>query len=336
MNKPRVAVLMLSWLRFEILLDSLKQISKSSTSPLHLCLRVQGCERLDEHDMARVYDAAKLFASKDIYFTRDNVGTACARLDLLHRAATRTNCEYLMFTDDDIFFSEGGIDQQIEVLDKYPEIGSVSLRPKGIKKVQVVSDNGVLLATYNNVDSSLCEVYLIGSASLMFRTKLYTHYLIAPDPEYYIGTWDWDFILQIRRLGYKVTVITDMVITNRRGGSGEYRKKRRNKKYAVENRRLFRRKWGFDPIKSRRINKDFVGPVLINDELDISLTRISDELPNILPDTKLNDFGHLDYRSGSIFDAPLEPVSRARVIKRTDWRARILRGRQYVTRPTNI
>ena len=299
--KPKLAILMLSWLRFETLIETLKQISTVVSQPTHLILRVQGMERLTDKDRKRVYDAACGFTTTDIYFTRGNVGTAVARLDLIHRGAEQ-GYEYLMFTDDDIIFPFRGIDHQIHILDSYPEIGSVSLRPKGIDRVQTVSENGVCLTTYDKVEETLCEVYLIGSASIMFRSLLYTQYLVAPDPAYYIGSWDWDFVMQIRRTGYKVCVLTDKSITNKRGGNSEYRSKRRNRKYVVENRELFIQKWGFDPVASRRTNREFVGPVLVNDE------RV-DEQPR--------------------------PVNKAVVTRGTDWRARILKGRQHTAISTS-
>ena len=298
--KPKLAILMLSWKRFEGLIQTLQHLSTTFSAPVHLILRVQGMENLTGEDCQRVRNAARGFTSTDIYFTRDNVGTAAARLDLIHRGSQQ-GYEYLMFTDDDITFPSGGIDYQIHILDNYPEIGSISLRPGGIKKVQVVSKEGVCLTTYEDVGESVCEVYLIGSASLMFRSLLYTNYLIAPDPAYYIGTWDWDFILQIREVGYKVCVITDKYIVNRRGGDDEYRKKRRNKQYVRENRRLFIEKWGFDPIKSRRINSDFVHPVTLEEKLNRKtkdLKTLEDEIA---------------------IEKRMFPFSPA-----TDWRARII------------
>ena len=328
---PRVAVLMLSWLRFELLLDSLRQIPSTCSSPLHLILRVQGSERLDETSRNMVRKAAENFYSTDIYFTRDNVGTAAARLDLIHRGAAQ-GYEYLMFTDDDIYFDPGGIDHQIQVLDAYPEVGSVSLRPRGIRKVQVVSEGDVLLTSYNNVESSLCEVYLVGSASLMFRSKFYTEHLIAPDSAYYIGTWDWDFVLQIRQLGYKVTVITSRSIINRRGGSHEYRRKRRNSKYVKENRQLFIRKWGFDPLIGRKASAEFVKPVSISDKLNTNLIK-QDYKNSNMPEAIINNnrskiINEVEeqnaYRSKNeqLVKSPLRPR-----ISGNDWRSRIARQR---------
>ena len=275
-RRPRCAILMLSWLRFEVLLSTLEQVPKTCSLPLHLILRVQGMEHLTDEDRQRVHQAAKGFATTDIYFTRDNVGSAAARLDLTHRGA-KQGYDYMMFTDDDIDFPSEGIEHQISVLDRHPEVGSVSLKPGGIRKVQLVSKDGVVqLTTWEGVDEKVVEVYLVGSASIMFRTILYTKYLVAPDPAYYIGTWDWDFVLQIRKAGYKVCVITDKQIINKRGGCQVYRKKRRNKRYVIENRRLFIEKWGFDPVKSRRINSDFVKP--INPENRIERKKLLKEL----------------------------------------------------------
>lgn len=299
--KPKLAILILSWLRFDVLLETLRQIPTTYFSPVHLILRVQGMERLTEEDRIEVFKAAKGFTTTDIYFTRDNVGSAGARLDLIHRGA-KAGYEYLMFTDDDITFPHGGIDYQIHILDNHPEIGSVSLKPGGINKVQVVDESGICLKTYGEVNESLCEVYLIGSASIMFRSELYTKYLVAPDPAYYIGTWDWDFVLQIRETGYKVTVITDKKIINKHGGDEEYRKKRRNKRYVKENRRLFISKWGFDPVKSRMFQNNFTKPVTITDALK---RKALDNLEIELPEPEVIKTNH-----GS-------------VVKGTDWKSRI-------------
>lgn len=252
-----------------MLLETLSHLPKTCDERLHLCLRVQGMERLGDNERKQVKHAARGFHSTDIYFTRDNVGTACARLDQLHRVCKNTNIPYLMYTDDDIEFPYGGIERQIDTLDRYPAIGSVSLRPKGIRRVQEVvdceEDEMVKLRAFKEINDSLVEVYLVGSASFMFRRELYTQHMVAPDPTYYIGTWDWDLVMQVREAGYKVTIITDMEIRNKRGGEQEYRQKRRNQQYVKENRSVFISKWGFDPIRSRRFDKMKKGPIAIRD-----------------------------------------------------------------------
>lgn len=327
--KPKLAILMLSWRRFGMLLESLRELPPTFNQPVHLILRVQGMEDLTEEDKQAVHEAARGFTSTDIYFTRDNVGTAAARLDLIHRGV-KAGYEYLMFTDDDISFPPGGIDYQIYVLDKYPEIGSISLRPGGIKKIQVVSEEGVCLTTYEDVGEPICEVYLVGSASIMFRSTLYTEHLVAPDPAYYIGTWDWDFVLQIRETGYKVCVITDKKIVNKRGGDEIYRKKRRNKKYVKENRILFIEKWGFDPVKSRRINSNFVRPVTFEQKLERAKKDREDlekELPNNNEPNAIIARRLAFAENGKEFKMPKQ---RGKVISipepnGSDWRSRMIR-----------
>ncbi len=296
---PDLAILMLSWRRFPILLESLRDLPKTFKSPAHLILRVQGSEDLTYMQRKQVHEAASGFDSTDIYFTRDNIGTAAARLDLIHRGA-KAGYKYLMFTDDDITFPDEGIDRQLEILDKYPDIGSISIRPRGIKKVPLVVKDGAYLTTYNEVEDDLVEVYLVGSASLMFRSFLYTKYLVAPDPAFYIGTWDWDFVTQIRDVGYKVCVITDIEIINKRGGDPTYRSKRRNQSYIVDNRLLFIEKWGFDPIKSRGINTTFNFPAtpaermvqankdLITLERDVNMRSVRKQIRNISKGMQLN------------------------------------------------
>jgi len=324
--KPKLAILMLSWRRFETLLQTLMELPPTFTQPAHLILRVQGMEDLSDEQRQLVHDAARGFTSTDIYFTRDNVGSAAARLDLIHRGA-KAGYEYLMFTDDDIAFPPGGIDYQINTLDKYPEIGSISLRPGGIKKIQVVSEEGVCLTTYEDVGDPICEVYLVGSASIMFRSSLYTEHLVAPDPAYYIGTWDWDFVLQIRETGYKVCVITDKKIVNKRGGDEIYRKKRHNKKYVKENRILFIEKWGFDPVKSRRVNSNFVRPVTFEDKLRVAKEDMEDlerELPdNNEPDRILSK----RLRRANSGKPYIESKSREplHIPQGTNWRTRIIK-----------
>jgi GT2 family glycosyltransferase len=203
-------------------------------------------ERLDLTDYKTIIDAASGFASTDIYFTLDNVGTAAARLDLLHRGA-KQHYDYLMFTDDDITFPNGGIEEEVRVLDTYPEVGAVSLRPYGINKVRTVVEKGRPVTNFNENEKSLCEVYVVGSASIMFRSELYTTHLIAPDPSYYIGTWDFDFAMQIREAGYKLCMVTNKEIVNGRTGSREYRRKRKDRRYIRVNNKLFTERWGFDP-----------------------------------------------------------------------------------------
>jgi hypothetical protein len=162
----------------------------------------------------------------------------------------------------------------------------------------------------------------------MFRSKLYTEHLVAPDPAYYIGTWDWDFVLQVRETGYKVCVITDKKIINKRGGDEIYRKKRRNMRYVKENRILFIEKWGFDPVKSRKVNSNFVRPVTFEDKLRIA-KEDREDLERELPDN--NEPQEIIARrlafaeNGKDFKMPkLQKV--IHMPEGTDWRSRMIRG----------
>ena len=223
----------------------IKQLPLTCDEPLHLILRVQGMEKLTNKDRAKVHEAASNFATTDIYFTPYNIGTAAARLDLTHRGA-KTGYQYLMFTDDDIEFSKNGIDKQVEVLDNNPGVGSVSLRPSHKRFLRAISDEFVILVNHKEITDDFCKIYLVGSASIMFRSFLYKDFLIAPDPEYYIGLWDLDFVMQIRESGYDAVEIPKYTIKNLKGGCERYLSVRRRKEYIKYNKAVSIKKWGFD------------------------------------------------------------------------------------------
>lgn len=253
---------MLSWRRLAVLLKTLELLPKATNVNYHLILQVQGSEDLCRDSRNAILENASLSPSSDVYFTRDNVGTAHARLGQLVRAVKTTNSELLMYTDDDITFPVGGIDKQVEAMKRYPECGTVSLNPRGLKRVYAVTKDGAPIKMYKR-NPEISEVYLVGSASLMFRRELFTHHMIAPDPAYYIGTWDWDFITQVRKAGYPLLQYHSIDIINRRGGDKKYKQKRNNKIYIHENRTYFKSKWGVDPFK---LPKEFKQPVRSNFE----------------------------------------------------------------------
>ena len=234
---------MLSWLRYDKLINTLESLHKTLTIPINLCIMVQGDENLTTQQRREVRFLANKFEGSDVFFTKDNIGTGPARIKLIERALNKFNTPYINFADDDTTYTSGSVESAIELLNSDYSIGVVGIRYK---------DKGYVLdSQFKPFDlkpieltQSIEEVDCTGSASAIIRREVFD--LCKIDPFYIIGYWDLDFFLQARHIGWRIVNYQSgdsIGAINNWGGSPEYRKARTNKEKILLGRKHFKSIW---------------------------------------------------------------------------------------------
>ena len=245
-GSPKLTFAMLSWLRYDRLIETLKSLKDTLTVPVNIVIMVQGSERLSKHQRRTIRELAFNFHSSDVFFTKGNIGTGPARAALIKRTLNRFHSSYINFADDDTTYSKGSIEAAIELLDSDPSIGIVGIRYKPrIYKLNSHINPTVLEAS--NAETSLEYVDCTGSASAIIRREVFD--LCKVDPYYSIGQWDLDLFLQARSIGWKIVnyqAFRGMKANNNWGGDAEYKAARLNRRGILRSVKYYKEKWGLE------------------------------------------------------------------------------------------
>jgi GT2 family glycosyltransferase len=210
MNKEaQITVSILSWLLEDRLIKTLKNLPLTTSMPLNLCLHVQGEEQISRDKRREIYAAASGFARQDIYFTPFNNGVATPRETLLKRSA---GTPYVFITDNDMDFTKGSIDALYSFLEdsKNNSYGAVNLVDNTLvwhRRVDLAHKR----VTYFPVSlkpSKVVDIDLCGACSTLIRSEVAQVPNII-DTNYYLGTWDIDLCMNIKKLGLKLATICD-------------------------------------------------------------------------------------------------------------------------------
>jgi hypothetical protein len=244
---PLITVDIISWKCEERLIKTLQQIPKSTNLPLNLCLHVQGSEKIPRELKVRIEEAALGFVEKDIRFTSSNAGIAPVRAANLVRAA---KTPYIFMSDNDMEYAKGTIDAELEFLQSHPDYGMVDVPYDKTIYTRQVKGTKVIC---NKIDYSkvyIADIDLTGGTSLLIRQEV----ALTPniiDTNYCIGSWDFDFTLNVRKAGWKVASIIDkslIAYNDQSMRSSDYTNIKLNQSKIQEGRRLFESKWGFSCV----------------------------------------------------------------------------------------
>lgn len=242
----RLTIAMLSWLRFDKLINTLTSHLETITIPVNLVLMIQGSENLNKKQKRRVKDLANQFSMSDVFFTKGNIGTGPARKALLSRTLRRFQTEYINLADDDTTYTDGSVEEILRILDEDPSIGVAGIRYKGnVYKLDSVFNPTTFRIT--EAEHPVEVVDSTGSASAFIRRDVFN--LCRIDPTYIIGEWDIDLFMQARAVGWKmvnVQTFPEMGAVNDYGGPPEYKKARLNRKEIKNSVNYFKQKWGLD------------------------------------------------------------------------------------------
>lgn len=248
-NEPQITVAIVSWLCEERLIKTLQSIPKTTSLPLNLCLHVQGDEQVTSSTKRQIIEAASGFVEKDIYFSTGNGGIALPRANNLKRAA---KTPFVFMSDNDMDYWPGTIDAELEFLQAHPEFGMVDVMHNQLIYHRTVNGTKVICTPVETVKEPFTEVDLIGGTSQLIRQEI----ALIPDIidiRYFIGSWDFDFSMNVRKAGWKIATLTNQNLIafndrEARGQSPKYKLSKNNKEQIEKGRRLFESKWGFSCV----------------------------------------------------------------------------------------
>jgi len=259
-DEPKITVAIVSWLCEERLIKTLQGIPKITSLPLNLCLHVQGDEKITAELKRRIVEAAEGFVEKDIYFSTGNGGIAPPRAINLKRAA---KTPYVFMSDNDMDYAQGTLEKELEFLESHPDFGMVDVMHSQLTYHRTLNGTKVICTPVDSVTGDFVEVDLIGGTSQLIRQEV----ALIPniiDIRYFIGSWDFDFSMNVRKAGWKIATLTDrnlIALNDRTMRSENYKKSKLNNDIIQVGRKLFESKWGFSCMWFPR-NKIKVDPLV--------------------------------------------------------------------------
>ena len=259
-DEPKITVAIVSWLCEERLIKTLQGIPKITSLPLNLCLHVQGDEKITAELKRRIVEAAEGFVEKDIYFSTGNGGIAPPRAINLKRAA---KTPYVFMSDNDMDYAQGTLEKELEFLESHPDFGMVDVMHSQLDYHRTLNGTKVICTPVDSVTGDFVEVDLIGGTSQLIRQEV----ALIPniiDIRYFIGSWDFDFSMNVRKAGWKIATLTDrnlIALNDRTMRSENYKKSKLNNDIIQVGRKLFESKWGFSCMWFPR-NKIKVDPLV--------------------------------------------------------------------------
>ena len=259
-DEPKITVAIVSWLCEERLIKTLQGIPKITSLPLNLCLHVQGDEKITAELKRRIVEAAEGFVEKDIYFSTGNGGIAPPRAINLKRAA---KTPYVFMSDNDMDYAQGTLEKELEFLESHPDFGMVDVMHSQLAYHRTLNGTKVICTPVDSVTGDFVEVDLIGGTSQLIRQEV----ALIPniiDIRYFIGSWDFDFSMNVRKAGWKIATLTDrnlIALNDRTMRSENYKKSKLNNDIIQVGRKLFESKWGFSCMWFPR-NKIKVDPLV--------------------------------------------------------------------------
>lgn len=243
-EEPKITVAIVSWLCEERLIKTLRSIPKISNLTLNLCLHVQGEEQLTAETKKRIIEAAEGFVEKDIYFNTGNGGIALPRSINLKRAA---KTPYVFMSDNDMDYALGTFEAELKFLEDHPDFGMVDVMHNQLVYHRTLNGTQVICTSRESIVGDFAEVDLIGGTSQLIRKEV----ALIPniiDTRYFIGSWDFDFSMNVRKAGWKIATLTNknlMAVNDKTMRSNKYNKSKLNNELIHQGRRLFESKWGF-------------------------------------------------------------------------------------------
>ena len=252
--EPEITVVMVSWLRFQGLLETLKTLSNCPV-PLNLSLALQGTERLSLEQREEVKIVCEGFCGHNIVWSTGNRGSVPKRREVADIALRKFSANYLLYTDDDVDIPHLGIISLLSSIKSLSDYGALSLSHTNQKVILKLDQDNHVKYSELFLNGHIEDADLCGAASLIVPRKV--HELCNFDPGYFVGFGDFDFCLQIRAAGWKLGILKlpHCIVKNRGGGSAEYRSSRCNTDIISKSEELFTSKWGIDVKQLRQPNR---------------------------------------------------------------------------------
>jgi len=246
MPEAKITVSILSWLLEEKLIETLIKLPRTTSMPLNLCLQIQGCERLSPPKRQAILDATSAYMIRDVFFTRNNNGSAKPRAALLKRSAITP---YIFITDNDMTFQPGSLDAMLSFMESEDgqPYGMIDLVHNYLKWHRTVEGTKVTSTPVDHNQQGIIPVDLIGAASLLMRREV----ALIPniiDTNYHLGVWDFDLCMNVKRANWKIGTLSDkryIAINDKTARNLQYLKEKVRNPIRINGIKRFRKKWGF-------------------------------------------------------------------------------------------
>lgn len=196
-----------------------------------------------------------------------NIGASGARKLL----ASKVTSPFMMMLDDDMYLTAGSVKAALDVLQKNPTVGAVSM-PQYDLRGRATSGGGYRLDIRGGVvhhapvvlnSSPWIEVNYLGGGCTMYRTKMRACF--SWDEKYRTGFEDLDIAIQILRAHkWKQAISCNGKLIHDRSWVGKtpnYERSRFNGIRLRRNYRYFRKKWGLRLEMKDHILNELVYPV---------------------------------------------------------------------------
>lgn len=241
---PLISIVMLSWKRWNVFMDTMDHIISRQTTPMNISLTVQECS--NQVERRNVMMKLGEFNDSIVRFTRKNQGTGKPRHDTIHRALDKFDTPYIHFTDDDMRLPRFAQELMVSILEDRPEYGAINIKTNPNSNIWIMNELNELEAIkpdpYKNFNDSLA----LGSATMVIRREVFE--TCDYDKHYFIGCADIDLGMQMAKAGWKCGMITipGWHAANIKGGEEAYEKVRYNEKTIEKSIERFKEKWGYE------------------------------------------------------------------------------------------
>jgi len=242
--EAQITVSILSWLLEDRLIKTLELLPKSTALPLNLCLQVQGAEHIDISTKNKIKRSAEGFLKRDIFFTDGNDGIARPRAELTKRSA---QTPYIFMTDNDTEYQYKSIDTLYDFLSTHREYGVVDLPNDKTKWHRTLNGREVICTPIDYSTPHFVDIDLTGGSALLMKKEVAQSPNII-DTEYFVGTWDFDMAMNIRKKGWKIATWVDknlISINDHSARTPMYHRAKVANPVRLEGLKRFQNKWGF-------------------------------------------------------------------------------------------
>jgi len=242
---PMVTIVIPSYLRVKRVVELLKWIEIAIEVKINLILKIQGPVGIDQKShLDRLCKNVAVRYRIDYY--KQPLGPVRPKAEGSYEAATKWGTPYVMTLDDDIFFPRGGIEAEIITLERFKDIGALTIwYNRRAVSWHLVEYHGHPALFEREPEPPLDHAEVLGSATMIVRSKVFKS--CRYDKTYKQGWSDFDFSLQMREAGWNVAIL--MVPRLRafhdvQSDSKEYFKARWNKAEIAKSESYFLKKWG--------------------------------------------------------------------------------------------
>lgn len=243
-KKTILSVAMLSLIRTNKLLAMMAHWNDYRYIDANLALRVQAAEKLTKKKREEImFWANKAFDLTKVKFTHGNKGTGIPRHEMVQETL-KYNTPYIMTTDDDMFFPMGSIELLISILEDNPELGAVDLHCLPNLNAWEIGEK---VMHFRQPKKGLDYVDGMGSATMVMRREVFDKCNL--DSGYFVGWADIDFCVQMRKVGWKLAIITIpgySAFNDKDGNPKEYKQARYGVEFARKSSKRFKEKWGIE------------------------------------------------------------------------------------------